>query len=407
MIDFHLSKKCICPKFIDLVYNYSHRWEMYMGSAGSGKSYFIEEKLILRCLRKPSRIAMCRRYGTTMRLSIFALCKDILKKWKLLSYVKVNQTDMRFIFPNGSEIVCIGLDDEEKLLSLAVMDAIFIEEAYEVPKDIVDQVNLRLRGGEEQQIILAWNPISSHSYLYELWTNPPANALLVHSTYKDNPFLDKNYIAALEELRTRNPQKARIYCDGEWGVDTDGLVLTNWRVDDFDEMLLASQFPRRAGMDFGYQDPSAIVDTLFDKANQRIYIANEFYKTGQTLDQLKDALEAMHLTKLKVQCDAAEPRTIDFFRRNYINAVACIKGPNSVGARISFLQNHEIIVKPRCVNVISELENFSYIKDKKTGRFTEDTTHEYSHSIDALGYAYSDLYAVGRIRTIDKGVLGL
>ena len=115
----------------------------------------------------------------------------------------------------------------------------------------------------------------------------------------------------------------------------------------------------------------------------------------------------MHLTKCKIQCDSAEPRTIDFFRKNYINAVPCIKGQNSVNARILFLQNSEIIVHPRCENVIMELSNFSYIKDRKTGRFTEDTTHEFSHSLDALGYAYSDLYSKGRLRSIDKGILGL
>lgn len=54
-----------------------------------------------------------------------------------------------------------------------------------------------------------------------------------------------------------------------------------------------------------------------------------------------------------------------------------------------------------------ELSNFSYEKDKKTGKYTEKTTHEFSHSIDALGYAYSDLYTRGRLRTIDKSLLGI
>ena len=72
-----------------------------------------------------------------------------------------------------------------------------------------------------------------------------------------------------------------------------------------------------------------------------------------------------------------------------------------------FLQNHEIIVHPRCANVIMELENFSYVKDRKTGEYTDNTTHEYSHSLDALGYAYSDIYTRSKLRTFDKGVLGL
>ena len=314
---------------------------------------------------------------------------------------------MRITLPNGSEFIFIGLDDEEKLLSIATMDAIFVEEAFEVPKEIIDQINLRLRGGINQQILLAWNPISRNSYLYELWSNPPQGAICIHSTYKDNPFLDDVYIASLEELRIRNPQKARIYCDGEWGVNTDGLVFKNWKVEEFDEMELAKTFRRRCGMDFGYQDPSAIVDSLYDEDNKRIYVSNEFYKTGQTLDELAAAIRSMHMEKSRIQCDAAEPRTIDFFKRQYINAVPCVKGPNSVEARIMFLQNHELIVHPRCRNVIMELENFSYVKDRRTGEYTDSTTHEYSHSLDALGYAYSDIYTRSKLRTFDKGVLGL
>ena len=407
MIELSFSKKIFAEKFFPYLYDYSHRWEFYMGSAGSGKSYFITQKILIRALSKQGRFAVCRRYGTTLRNSCFALFKDILKHWQLTPYCNIRETDMRITLPNGSEIVFIGLDDEEKLLSIVTMEAIFVEEAYEVPKDIIDQINLRLRGGKNQQILLAWNPISKNSYLYELWENPPENSVSIHSTYKDNPFLDEQYIKSLEELRDRNPSKARIYCDGEWGVDTDGLVFANWKIMGFDELELAGYCEHRAGMDFGYQDPSAIVDTEYDAANKRIYIVNEFYKRGQTLDQLVEAIEQMHLTKTKIQCDSAEPRTIDFFRKHYINAVPCIKGQNSVNARIMFLQNSEIIVHPRCENVIMELSNFSYIKDKKTGRFTDDTTHEYSHSLDALGYAYSDLYTKGRLRTMDKGILGL
>jgi phage terminase large subunit len=60
-------------------------------------------------------------------------------------------------------ILFSGLDAEEKLLSLANISTVFIEEAYEVPKNIVEQLNLRMRGDAiNQQIIMAWNPISKN-----------------------------------------------------------------------------------------------------------------------------------------------------------------------------------------------------------------------------------------------------
>lgn len=171
---------------------------------------------------------------------------------------------------------------------------------------------------------------------------------------------------------------------------------------------MAKLYEHRAGMDFGYQDPSAIVDTFYDKTNKVIYVTNEFYKTGQTLEELKRALYNMHLTKVKVQADSAEPRMIDAFRKDGLYVVPCIKGANSVDARIAFLQDHKIIVDKKCVKVIMELSNFSYEKDRKTGKFVDDKyTHEFSHSIDALGYAYSDIYTRSKLRTFNKAALGL
>ena len=72
-----------------------------------------------------------------------------------------------------------------------------------------------------------------------------------------------------------------------------------------------------------------------------------------------------------------------------------------------FLQDALIIVHPRCVNFKMELENFSYIKSKQTGEYTEDTTHEFSHAIDACRYGYSDIYTNRQLKTMSKSKLNL
>lgn len=409
-IQLNLKKDLFVPKFYPMLFNYSNRWEVYMGSAGSAKSYFITQKLIIRACNEKIKILVCRRTGTTIRNTCFSLFKDILTKWKLIPYVKIRESDFNIKFPNGSEIIFIGLDEETKLLSLNNIGAIFIEEAFEVPKPIVEQLNLRLRGTTpNQQIIMAFNPISKNHWLYDFCeVNPPTSFIFNHSTYKDNPFLNKEYVHELEELYKRNPAKARIFCDGQWGVDSEGLVLTNWRVEDFDPMELSARgLEHRAGMDLGWIDKSAIIDTLYDKENHIIYVFNEFYKSGCQLSELAGALKEMNLIKSKVYVDAAEPRSIQFFKGEGINAEGCAKGKDSVKAGLMFLQDNLIIVHPKCKNFITELENFSYIKSKQTGEWTENTTHEWSHAIDACRYAYSDIYTNKKLKTLNKSVLGL
>lgn len=409
-INLTLNKALFVPKFYPLLFDYSHRFECYMGSAGSAKSYFITQKLIIRACREKIRILVCRKYGTTLRNTCFSLFKEILTKWKLApEHVAIRESDFNIKFPNGSEIIFTGLDEETKLLSLNNIGCIFIEEAFEITKDTFEQLNFRLRGTtENQQIIMAWNPISRNHWLYEMCeVNPPKSFLYTHSTFRDNPFLNKEYIEALEEMYTRNPAKARIFCDGLWGVNAEGLVLNNWEVREFDHLELAALLDHRAGMDLGFTDPSAIIDSLYDKDNKTIYVFNEFYKRGCQLSELSNALIDMSLKKVKVFVDSAEPRSREYFRSKGINAVPCIKGQDSVKAGLMFLQDHKIVVHPRCPNFIIELENFSYIKSKKTGEWTDDTTHEWSHAIDALRYAYSDIYTDKKAKTISKTALGL
>lgn len=409
-INLKLKKDLFIPKFYPLLLDYSHRWEFYCGSAGSGKSYAIAQKIIVRCCNEQIKVLVCRRYATTLRNSCFSLFKEILIKWKLASYVKIRETDMNIIFPNGSQIIMIGLDTEEKLLSLNNISTVWIEEAYEVEKEKVEQLNLRMRGAaENQQLILSWNPVSKNSYLYKFTVeNPPENSIFHHSTYKDNPFLNAEYIAALDEMATRNPAKYRVYGLGQWGIDVEGLVITNWRKEEFNPLDLAALgYEHRAGLDLGWIDKTAIIDTLYDKDNRTIYVFNEFYKSGCQPSQIAEAIKDMNLTKTKIYVDAAEPRTIQFFKNEGIRAEGCAKGKDSVKAGLMFLQDHLIIVHPKCKNFITELENFSYIKSKQTGEYTEDTTHEWSHAIDACRYAYSDIYTNKKIKTLDKTILGL
>lgn len=404
-INLNLKKELFVPKFYPLLFDYSNRWEVYMGSAGSAKSYFITQKLIIRCCREKIKVLVCRRTGTTIRNTCFSLFKDILAKWKLTPYVKIRETDFNIRFPNGSEIIFTGLDEETKLLSLNNIGVIFIEEAFEVPKAIVEQLNLRLRGKTpNQQIIMAFNPISKHHWLYDFCeTNPPTSFKFIHSTYKDNPFLNAEYIHELEELYKRNPQKARVFCDGEWGIDNDGLVFQNWKVEEFNHVQIQGQL--MVGLDFGFvNDISAIVGSIMDEANKRIYIFKEYGETGKTNADLINIITALGFNKSVIIADAAEPKSIEEIKRAGINKIrACKKGPDSIIHGIQKLQNYEIIIHPSCTGIITEFENYTWQKDKNTGIYINKPIDDFNHYIDALRYSLQCIAA--KLKSLDKNLL--
>lgn len=407
-INLTISRNQFVPKLLPLLEDYTHRFEGYKGSAGSGKSYFITQKIVVRCCKEKIRVLVCRRYATTLRNTCFSLFKEVLEKWQLLPYVKIRETDFNIRFPNGSEIIFTGLDEETKLLSLANITTIFVEEVYEVAQETFEQLNLRLRGGVNQQILFAFNPISKNHWLYNFCVvNPPASFVFSETTYKDNPFLSAEYIQSLEELKYRNPRKYAIFALGEWGSDVEGLVFTNWKIEEFDQMELAQKLEHRVGLDFGFIDPTAIVSSLYDEKNKRIYVCDCFYKSGLQLDQIAEKIREMGLAKSVIYCDSAEPRSISYLKSQGFYATPCIKGRDSVNARILFLQNHEIIIYPNCKDVINEFENFAYERDRDGNMKEGCYTHEFSHTIDALGYSYSNIYTKNKLRTLDKNVLGL
>ena len=412
-IQLNINKSIFNDVYYPLLLDWTRRYEIYYGGAGSGKSVFISQKAIIKALNSKRKILVIRKVGTTLKDSVFALITDTLKKWDIYKYCKVNLTTFTIELPNQSIFLFKGLDDSEKIKSIADITDIWIEEATELNYDDFTQLDLRLRAlVDNLQLWLSFNPTSKENWVYKKWFAPGCvfnaeQTMILKTTYKDNRFLPKSYINALEEKIHTNPQYHKVYALGEFAT-LDGLVFNNWRVEEFDIMALAaSGLEHRAGMDLGWVDKTAILDTLYDRQNKIIYVFNEFYKSGCQLSEVAKAVEDMGLKKTKIFVDAAEPRSIQYFKSERINAVPCLKGKDSVKLGIMFLQDNLIIVHPNCKNFITELENFSYIKSKLTGEYTEDTTHEWSHAIDACRYAYSDIYTNKQIKTLNKNYLGL
>ena len=412
-INLSLKRSLFNDIYYPYLLDYSKRYEVYYGGAGSGKSVFIAQKLLIKACREKRKVLVIRKYGTTLKDSVFQLIIDILKKWRIYSYCKINLSTYTITLPNDSVFLFKGMDDSEKIKSITDITDIWCEEATELQLDEYTQLDLRLRAlTTGLQLFCSFNPVSKENWVYKKWFDEKAvydkeNTVILKTTYKHNKFLPQSYIDALEEKINSNPQYYKVYALGEFAT-LEGLVITNWETREFEPLDLAALgFEHRAGIDLGFIDKTAIIDTLYDKANKTIYVFNEFYKSGCQLSEISQALGSMRLNKVKLYVDSAEPRSIEFLRKEGYNAQGAQKGKDSVKAGLMFLQDCHLVVHPSCKNFIMELENFSYIKSKQTGEWTEATTPEWSHAIDACRYAYSDIYSNNKLKTLNKGAFGL
>lgn len=211
-------------KFYPL-YTNKDRYLVLMGGGGSGKSVFTAQKIIVRMLTEQKhRILVLRKVAKTLRESVFMELKNAIYRWgleKLFKIPKGTSSELHISCVNGNEILFAGLDDVEKLKSISGITSVWMEEASECSPEDFRQLDIRLRGKtmNYKQMMITFNPIDINHWLKkEFFDNPKPNATTVHSTYKNNKFLDKEAIAVLEAFKETDPYFYQVYALGEWGV---------------------------------------------------------------------------------------------------------------------------------------------------------------------------------------------
>ena len=371
---------------------------------------FLAQKLIIKACNEKRKILVIRKYGTTLKDSVFTLITDMLKKWQLFSECKVNLSTYTITLSNGSVFLFKGMDDSEKIKSIVDITDIWCEEGTELSEDEYTQLDLRLRAlAPNLQMFISFNPISRASWVYKRWFAPDAkyeNTMILRTTYKDNKFLPPEYIAALEEKIHSNPTYYRIYALGEF-ASLDKLIYNNWRQELFDHTQIKGTLI--CGLDFGFvNDPSAFVASLVDQERKKIYVFKEWGDTNKTNDELAKIITSLGFSKSQIIADCAEQKSIAELRRaGIVRIKACDKGPDSLVHGIQKLQQYEIIVHASCAEVITELENYSWQKDKKTGDYINKPIDTFNHYLDALRYSIQIIDNSPRVKTMSKAALGL
>jgi phage terminase large subunit len=73
-----LGKSLFNPVYLDDIYDYSKRVQVFYGGAGSGKSHYVAQKLVLKALKDKRKILVLRKIGRTVKNSVFQLLLDTL-----------------------------------------------------------------------------------------------------------------------------------------------------------------------------------------------------------------------------------------------------------------------------------------------------------------------------------------
>ena len=414
---FKISKKCFNEVYLSQLENYNSRFNVFYGGAGSGKSHFVFQKLILKYLKYGNRKCLVvRKVSNTLRDSCFALVKSILSDWQLYEQCKINKTDLTIELPNGSHFIFKGMDDPEKIKSIANIDDIIVEECTEVDEFDFDQLSLRLRSRNQyNQVHCMFNPVSKENWVYKRWFKEGANynkenTVILHTTYKNNKFLPKEYIENLLDMERTNPAYFRIYALGEFAT-LDKLIYTNWREESFnyrDILRIFKDSKAIFSLDFGFtNDPTAFVCSILDEINKKIWIFDGFEQKGLLNDEIAKKIIEMGYRKEIITCDSAEPKSIEELKRNGLDRVrGATKGKDSIINGINLLQQYEIIILPSLTWIIEEFKNYTW-KKGKDGEYINVPIDKYNHSLDSLRYGVTTEIGVKKVTLsfFDRGTL--
>jgi len=388
--------------------DYSRRFEIYYGGAGSGKSVFIAQKLIIKALTSKRKILIMRKVGATIKDSVWQLTLDILLKIKALPHCNLNKSTFTIELPGGSILLFKGMDDSEKIKSITGITDIWVEEATEFNEEDIEQLNLRLRAkADSLQMFFSFNPVSKANWVYRRWFKDGAiitdDTVIHKSTYKDNRFLPDDYIATIEKMARTNPTYYRIYALGEF-ASLDKLVFNNWRVGSIED---THDWDLLCGLDFGFtNDPTAFVVSFLK--DRTLFISKEYVKTGLLNDQIAAVIRELGFSKSTIIGDSAEVKSIEELRRTGLYRIyAAAKGQGSVLQGIQKLQQLDIVVDPSCEHVITELQNYAWKKDRATGEYINEPIDEFNHCIDALRYSLQCIDKYKRLTSVSKSILGL
>lgn len=368
----------------------NNRYNVLIGGSGSGKSVYATQHYLQKLMKDPGRkLLVIRKIGRTLRDSVWAEFSSTISKWGINQLVEKRVSVFEMELANRSSILFRGLDDSEKIKSIEGLTDIWIEEANEITETDFFQLDLRLRGKARipYQIMLTLNPNDYYSWVKKTFVDNKADdAFVLNTNYKDNKFLDDRYIKVLEDLINKDMTYYRIYALGEW-CPVGSTIFSNWQTlevsvndSDYDSILM--------GMDFGFNDPSAVVKVGIKDGD--IYILDELYKRELTNMELMERVADQFGKGYRLTADSSEPSRIKEFKQNGFKAIPAVKGKDSVLRGIDFLRTKKIYVSPQCQNFINEIRGYKYREDKN-GNVLEEPVDINNHLLDSLRYAIEHL----------------
>ncbi len=424
-------------KVINDTYNAVTR-QLFVGNCSRqfGKTYWAVTKAIECALSKPNaQIRYAAAFQSDLVNFVIPAFEEIMKDCppELLGKYKI--AGNKFVFPNGSTIVLVGLDKNPNSLRGNTLDLIIIDECgfvgnldYVYKSVIIPSTTHR----PEAKVILISTPPSTpaHAFLdyaqkameenaYKMFTifeNPRLDAAQMLHLMLETGCIIPDQVAAIDIINGIIQTKV-VDFPNEWELSTtfrreylcefitdDNLaIIPEWKdkfIEDYAKTELYSFWHKYVGMDLGTKDFTACIFGYYDFRNAKLIIEDEFKMNGPTMNT--ELLVGAVKTKEKELWGETPPfrRISDNNNLHLLQDMSSIHNvhflatnKDTLEAMINevrlMVQSGRIIINPKCKQLIGCLK-FGVWDTKRKG-FARSPTYGHFDALAALIYLVRNL----------------
>ena len=314
-----------------------------------------------------------------LRRGVMRDFETIMREHQYFKEYLWDKTNSVYTFENGSKIEFFSVDQPEKVRG-ARRDRLFINECNNVSFAAFEELEVRTK----EFIIVDFNPTNEFWVFTDILgkRNDIDHIIL---TYKDNEPLSQEIVKSIESRKDRKGWW-QVYGLGQLG-EVEGIIYKGWQV--IKEIPHEARL-ERYGIDFGYSvDPTAICAVYYYNGG---YIVDEIaFQKELSGKQIADILLNQPRKALAI-ADSADPRLIDEIRTYGVNIQPTVKGKDSVRQGIQAIQEQQISMTERSVNIHKAVKNYMWATDR-LGNFLSpnEPDHLFSDLPDSIRYAMTSL----------------
>ena len=342
-----------------------------------------------------TRIACFREFQNSIAESSHQLLGDLIAQYGLEDFQVTNNAIVNTV--TGSDFLFRGLyHNEQSIKSIEGIDIAWVEEAQTVSRQSLEVLTPTIRK-ESSQIIYTYNRLVEDDPVHQrLVIEGRPNTLIINVNYDialKYGMMPESVRLEMEDDKQRRPGLYKHKWLGE-PINLEQRIYREWQI--VDEVPHEARL-ERYGLDFGYtNDPTAIIALYYLNGG---YIVDEIaYLKGLSNKQIADIL-LNQPRKALVIADSAEPKSIDEIALHGISIMGVAKTRGETKSdtfknwSIQNVQNQQISLTKRSINVNKEYRNYLFVMDKD-GRVTNEPEHEFSHSMNAIEYAMTSIAPV-------------